>query len=1075
MEYGLLGSFRLLRPDGQERPTTQRQRDLLALLALHAGETVSRDRLIDALWGDDLPADPANALQQRVFHVRRLLQTRDGVQRLETTGTGYRLLEEPGAVDALRFEHLRTVAQRSRVAGDLPGTSRALVEALGLWRGTALQDIGGVWAVAAAERLDELRLVTLEDRIEVELQLGQHRAVVAELEELVRLHPLREQLHGHLMRALTFSGREADALEVYSDLRSVLAEELGLDPSPALQRLHEDILGHRLAPPDHHAPPPIGRDGSAVDQVEAPTGAARWAVAPAPTSSFIGREDELERLGTLLAADRIVTVTGPGGAGKTRLVAELLRSTHLPAGDDAADVVFVELGRISDPAAVPAATATAAGIRSRAGSSPVDLLHAAFGDQPVHLVLDNCEHLLDAACELVVALAAPCPRLRVLATSREPLGVDGEVVWPLDTLSLPAAGSCDLEAIADVPASRLFLDRVHSAAPDVRITEDDVPAIVRIVRELDGLPLAIELAASRARAMSLSEIADRLTDRFALLVGGRRDSPTRHQALTTTLEWSWDLLTTAQQRAWMAASVPQSSFTAEFLAPLLAAIDPDQDVIAAIGDLRDRSLLRVYERGTPTRYDMLTSIRGFGIQRLVERGAEAAVRDAHATAVERAMRAADRMDTRRWDLDLDAQRDLLPDVRAAIRWRLEQGDRHGAQRVAATLGWLAYLTALTSEGRRLLDATLGPIDDVDPEQVAYEAAIWAAGLRIGDADEEGLAWAELAVRLTDGVDDEVARGLALGFLASFRVVCGDIPGGLELMQQQAADATGWLEGMWRLLESKVLVLQGDLDRAQPSVERAIDAFEHAGAASSMLAGDVLVHLAQLRGDAETARQAAQRAIDRCIDHESWELELEVRSLLAMIEAATGDDDRSRQQLDRAATLISRTGLTMAGAMLAHAEGYVRFMGGEFDAARDAWERGLELHDWTGLIHGRPFALWGLGHVALAEGRTADAQTLLRTSFEQATARGDRDAMASALEGVAAVRLAEADGAAAARLLGAAESLRISMGAPAPLLSHRFADRTREQVREHLDTAPFEAAYRAGKELRTEELETLVDG
>jgi predicted ATPase/DNA-binding SARP family transcriptional activator len=1079
VRYGILGPFLLVGADGEPRMATARAREILAMLALHAGEVLTRERLIDALWGEELPANPGNALQQRIVHVRRLLHD---AEALETAPGGYRLAVEPDAVDAGRFERLRTAGAAALQAGDHAGASAALTAALGQWRGEALQDVVAPWAAVAARRLEEARLATLEDRIDADLAVGRHAAVVGELEALTAEHPLRERLRGQLMLALALSGRQAEALEVFARTRALLAEELGLDPSPTLQRIHADVLAHRLpdvpardgptrgaaprAEPTHHD----GSNDAASSGDRQPAGGlGRLVRLPAPTSSFVGRQTEIARLTRLMTEDRIVTVTGPGGAGKTRLAIEAARASAMDDRDvddeRVGDVVFVGLATVEDPAAVPAVVAGAVDATGAAGVPITEVLTAALTGRPVRLLLDNCEHLVDPVAQLVADLTASCPQLRVLATSREPLGVDGEVVWPLDTLPVPPEGTTDLEVARRAAAVELLLERVRAVAPDHRPGDREVAAIVRVVRELDGLPLAIELAAARTRAMSLEEIADRLSDRFALLAGGRRGSPARHRALAATLEWSWDLLELPEQRAWMAAAVPAQDLTVDLLAPLLAAIDPDLDPVEAITDLCDRSLLRVEERGSPTRYQMLSTIQEYGRQRLTDSGAEPAVRSAHAATVEAVVLGADRTTAERWDVDFDVQLAWLPDVRAAMRWRQAQGDRRGMQRLAAGLGWLSYLTALYTEGRRLLDLALGPFDDVDHEDVAPYAVLWAAALRIADLDTDGARWARLAAELAD---DEVSRSLATEFVALYQVLAGDVETVLATIEREAG-VGGWLEGMWRLFEGKLLAVLGRLDAAEATVERAERLLREGGLRSSMLVGDVTVHLAQLRGDAARVREVAERAIRTCQEHHAVELEAELRCMVAMTEAAVGDHAAADAEFARARELTERTGPAMSAAMLAQTDGYLRLRRGDHAGARDELERALELHPWVGMAYGRPFVVWALAHVALAQGDVDGAAERSAEALATALERSDLDGVACTLEVSAAVALARDEVASAARLLGAAEQQRSAMGAPAPLVSAELAESTRVAVRERLGEERFAAEQRAGAALPFEQL------
>ncbi len=1070
MEFGILGPFRLREPAAHELPTAARQRNLLALLVLHAGEVVSREQLIDGLWGAALPDNPHNALQQRVFHVRKLLDPANAL--LVTAPAGYRLAVPPEQVDVARFRG-RHRQGRAALSADDPATAAThLQAALAEWRGSALQDIDAPWAGPQAHHLDQERLRADEDAAEAELRLGALDQAVDRLQRIVAAHPLREQPHGQLLRALALAGRQAEALEVYDALRSRLVEELGLDPSPQLRQLHTDVLGQRLEPVAATPGGPV-----AEPDPRAPAGPAAGTTAPArgtrpappvPSSSFVGRVTEQGRLADLLSSDRVVTVTGPGGAGKTRLVTELLVRTP-----PAEDVVFVELATLEDPGALPAVVAEAAGVHGPAGAGILELVQRTLAARPTVLVLDNCEHLLDAVAALLTGILPSCPRLTVLATSREPLGVDGEVVWPLDTLAVPEGEVASLAAAATAPAVELLLERVRTAAPHLEVDDGDAPAVVRIARDLDGLPLALELAAARARTLSLQEIAAHLDDRFRLLSGGRRSAPQRHRALRAALDWSWELLDEADRLAWIAAAVPATGFSLELFAPVLAALDPERDALDAVTALTDRSLLRIEARGQPTRYRMLASLREFGRGQAADPDLLARAAQAHAAHVEAAVSAADRVDSHRWRIDLQGQRRWLPDLRQALDRRLERGDTRGAQRLAAAIGWLAFLTPLTGEGRRLLDRSLGPLDQLTAGEVEPRAAMWAAGLRVGDSDAEGAGWARLAREAAEAAGDDFCAELALAFETAFRLLDNEVAAALEVMRHRADTTEGLLEGTWRLLAAKVLTALGRLAEAERAALRSVEVLDAAGAPSHLFAGDVLVHLPQLRGDVDAVRAAAQRCITACRAHDAAEPEVELLGMLAMVEAAVGAHDRADELLAHARAITRRSSWPMVEAIVAQAEGYAHWRAGDLTAARSAWEQALDLHHWTGLGFGEPFILWGLGHLDLAVGAPQAALARGRAALAAAAARDDRDLVATALEGLAAVALELTADEGAAQLLGSAEAVRAGMGAGAPVITRDLAARTRTEVDARLGAARAAAARATGAALEQEDLAALV--
>jgi DNA-binding SARP family transcriptional activator len=444
MRFGILGPTQVWHADGREVTVGGRRlRALLALLLLDAGKVVTAERLIDGLYGGNPPGDAANALQSQVSRPRQLLRDQDRPGGpVESHPAGYRLAVQPDEVDARRFERLAAQGRRALAAGEAPRAAALLREALGLWRGPALADLEGLpFAQAQAVRLEELRVGAVEDRVEAELTLGGQPTLVAELEQLVAAYPLRERLRGQLMRALYAAGRQAEALAAFEEARRTLAEELGADPSAELAAVHLAVLRA-----DPALAGPAGREAAA--------GLGRQAAPrrlPAQLTSFVGRAEEVGRVGKLLGEARLVTLTGPGGAGKTRLAIEA-------AGREPDEVCFVDLAPLGRGADVAPATLAALGLRDAGllaprapdgGGPPPDVtwrLVAALADRRMLLLLDNCEHVVEAAARLSHRLLEACPTLRILATSREALGITGEALWPVPPLALPPPGTAPAEA-----------------------------------------------------------------------------------------------------------------------------------------------------------------------------------------------------------------------------------------------------------------------------------------------------------------------------------------------------------------------------------------------------------------------------------------------------------------------------------------------------------------------------------------------------------------------------------------------------------------------------------------------------
>jgi predicted ATPase/DNA-binding SARP family transcriptional activator len=532
----------------------QRVRALLILLALDAGRVVSARSLIERLWPHERPTDAANALQSLVSRLRVALRQAGLPDRvLESTAVGYRLAASPAAVDALEFESQARAGGQALAGGDPAAAAHLLREALARWRGPALADVAGEeFAAAPAARLAELRSAAVLDRIEAELALGAAGpGPIGELRELTAADPLAERPAALLMRALAAVGRQAEALAVYQRTRDLLAEDLGVDPSRQLAQTHLEVLRQQVPAERRSA----GRRSAASQNTVGPSAVRRASGWRQPTS-FVGRDCELAALLKQLATERLVTLTGPGGVGKTRLAAEAAeRLTEADCAGSARLAWFVELAPVTEASEVPHAVLDAVGLRERSigrrggdgGADPVDRLCAALAERDALLILDNCEHVIEAAAIVAARLLADCPGVRVLATSREPLRIGGEILsvvapLPVPPAAEPGTGGRPGSDSHSFPAVRLFADRAAAVLPDFELDAGNAESVAQICRTLDGMPLAIELAAPWLRTLTPAQLAERLDDRFALLTGGSRTSLPRHQTLRATVDWSWQLL-----------------------------------------------------------------------------------------------------------------------------------------------------------------------------------------------------------------------------------------------------------------------------------------------------------------------------------------------------------------------------------------------------------------------------------------------------------------------------------------------------------------------------------------------------
>ena len=663
----MLGPFEVRTDDdGLVDVPGARLRGLLIALAVRPGHVVPKAALVDWIWGEHPPADAANALQRLVSRLRKALP--DGA--VEGHTDGYRLNVEPDAVDAVRFERL-VIAGRAGTE-DGSGRARLLREALELWRGAAMQDVGLQESAAfdaAVARLDGLRLTAAEDRFEAEVGLGSGAEVVPELTDLVAAHPVRERLVAALMRALVATGRQSEALLVYQRTREALADALGVDPSPELAALHVALLRGELGRREE-----TQRTNSTNLRAE--------------LTSFVGRDADVTAVRGLVARHRLTTLIGPGGSGKTRLATETARTLlgSLPDG-----VWLVELAAIGEDGAVAQAALAGLGLRDALlgeapNTSPTDRLVAAIREREALLILDNCEHVIEAAAAFAHRGLGECRKLRILATSREPLGITGEALWPVEPLALPDAypGRAEMESS---PAVQLLRDRAGAVRRDFAADERTLPTMVHVCRALDGMPLAIELAAASLRTMSIDQLAHRLDDRFRLLTSGSRTALPRHRTLRAVIDWSWELLTDAERMVLRRLSAFSGGASLEAAEWVCAGDGVERDqVLELLTSLAEKSLLLTADDTVP-RYRMLGTIREYAGHRLAEAGESEPARRAHLAYVTELTETAEphlrRADQLEWLATLDAEHD---NIGSAMRGAIAAGEADAAMRLAAGSG-----------------------------------------------------------------------------------------------------------------------------------------------------------------------------------------------------------------------------------------------------------------------------------------------------------------------------------------------------------------------------------------------------
>ncbi|MEU6997959.1 BTAD domain-containing putative transcriptional regulator [Nonomuraea sp. NPDC046570] len=1059
MRFGVLGATEVT----GEPVGGLRLRGLLAMLLLEAGRTVGVTRLLDGLYGETPPTGAVNALQSQVSRLRGLLGESAEVR---LTPSGYRLCADPGDVDAHRFAALAGDGQRALTGGDPRAAATTLREALRLWRGPALADVRALpFAEPQAVRLDAARLAATEHRIEADLLLVDPDTLVDELRELVLKHPLRERLRAQLMRALADSGRRVEALQVFHDGRAELSGALGTGPSRELEQVHQAIL--------RGTPPTPGRNGTATRPDRHAEHEPRRQHGPVPAAgpqgprarltSFVGRDEEIERLAGMVRAGRLVTVTGPGGSGKTSLAAEAAR--------DLDDVCFVELAPLGDGADLPLAVLTALGVRAplplprAAPEGSAGLLARALADRGTLLVLDNCEHLVEAVAPFLDRLLGACPRVRVLATSREAIGVPGETLLPLAPLPLPDE-DLPLAEAAGQPAVRLLADRAAAARPDFTVTAANLGAVLRICRALDGLPLAIELAAARLRVMTPEDLAARLDDRFRLLTSGSRVALPRHRTLHAVVAWSWDLLTPVERDLAARLSVFASGATAPSAERVCGAT---LDLLTA---LADKSLVR----SDGGRFRMLETVRAFCAERLAESGEQEAVRRAHAehfadlaAAAEPYLKGTEQLARLG---ELAAEHDEL---RAALRWAIDTGRAGVALRLAGSLWIYWVLRGLRHEAGSLSEEVLGLVGDTPPAGLEAEYAMCALQLATAGGTREDVRPTIIrAQELVDALPAPPDHPLLRMLRPYVAIVDADYRAMLPaLLAAAEGESDPWARSFARLLLGYLRLGAGDVGDAEKDLRETVAGFRAAG--DRWGAGQAMMQLAELagwRGDHATALATTEAALELTAPLGADEDTAILLARQGAERARAGDLAGSRADLERAVRLTRTLPGTEAQAVATYELAEIARLEGDLPRARELYEQALagcrEL--WLGSLETRGRVLTGLGRLEAACGATDLALACLTDAFDRLVKVLDLPGASAAVEALAEVALLGGDAERAAFLLGAAVALKGTEGHEGPDVA-----RTAAGARRVLGAEAYERARGRGALLPRDRVGDVLRG
>jgi predicted ATPase/DNA-binding SARP family transcriptional activator len=854
MRFGILGPLQAIGDDGRELALGGRMpRTVLAILLLRANEVVSSDRLVEELWAGAPPASAAKGLHVHVSRLRRALAASHpdpGGERLVTAAGGYLLRIAPDELDVQRCQRLIGEGRSLLAAGELDGALAALNATLELWRGEALCDFEyDEFAQAEIARLGELRATVLEERVAIEMLLGRQAQVLGELERLVREYPFRERLRGQLMLALYRTGRQAEALAAYRTARSVLVDELGIEPSVELRHLHEAILAQDETLFEHDSAQPAAPASARTTSDGRPLGLVHLPVQATP---LIGRERELAELVELAGSHRLITLTGPGGTGKTRLALALAAEL----ADRSADGVWwVSLAMVTEARLVPAAIAAALG--------DVEDLPMYLRGRSLLLVLDNFEQVIDAA-RAIGEMLSRAPGFSAIVTSRERLGVAAEQEYPVAPLSPHGA-------------VELFTARARQVKPDF----EPGPELDAICARLDRLPLALELAATRVKLLSEHQLLTRLEQRLPLLAGGRRDLPDRQSTMRATIAWSYDLLSEPEQRLFTRLAVFIGSFELEAAERIC---DADLDTLQS---LIDKSLLRPAENG---RFFLLETTRAYALERFDASDERDDIRTGHARWYFALGLAAGGRDPERAEA-LTRLRQDASNVDLALSWALEHdiaaalpladalfAQRLGAGRIEELARWY---------GRALEDpAALSPADRAD--------ALRGLGIALAHAETPGPARTALteALALYRDAGDERNEARVLSHLGTVEFVVGSPEAVLPWAEQALAicerfdDHQGIARSLHNIAEARRDL--GEFERSAELYTRAIEIRRANGLGSGSASVHSLGDLSLDKGDMPVADRYYREALALALEDEDVRLQAYCFAGLACVAARNGD-------------------------------------------------------------------------------------------------------------------------------------------------------------------------------------------
>jgi predicted ATPase/DNA-binding SARP family transcriptional activator len=1016
LEIWLLGGFRVTSDSRSVAADEWRRKKvsgLVKLLAL-AGGRLHRDQFVDALWPDLAPEAAANNLYQTLHTARRLLGSIDASARsyLQIRSDIVQLVLDGDVwIDVIAFGKATKAARASNDVVDY----RA---ALDLYAGDLLpEDVSEVWTKEPRATLRREYVALLLGLAQQEEARHQADAAIQSLQRAVEADPAHEEANARLMRWYASRGERQRAIRQYQSLVEHLREELGAPPDPRTERLHQGILAGHF--------PRI--DSVQCRRTDAPL--RKPHNLPNQLTRFIGRAHALAEVQRLLNQERLLTLIGPGGCGKTRLAIEAGQMFLDTAPDG---VWFVDLAPLADPTQVPLVAAAVLGIQDVSNRTGVDSLVAYLQSRRLLLIVDNCEHLIEACAALINALLRSCPELRVLATSREPLGIAGEITWIVPSLSLAnPKDRLTLDAVLRSEAAQLFVERAKAAKADFRVGEQNAAAIAQVCYRLDGIPLAIELAAARVAAFGVEQIARRIEDSFRLLTSGSRTGLARQQTLRATLDWSYELLPDAERTILRRLSVFAGGFTIEAAEFVCGSDDPELDALELLFRLINRSLVVAEDRDGFVRYRLLEMVRQYAEERLREYQEVEPIQRRHlsffvalAETAEPHLTSAHRTP---WLTRLSVEHDNL---RAALTFSLTNGaDAESGLRLAGALVWYWNLRRLFVEGRDWAERALKESGSQATPRARARALCTLGRLGLSQGDNNTASQAlEECLSIARELADEVTAGAALAVLGVIAVDQGD-PGRARPMLEESIAIYRRTKDSWSLglslycLGDALAVDSPVLARATYSECLALfreqtDPFGMAYALTS------LGRMALDEGNLADARASFEEALDiRRALGDRWLTAISLNSL-AMVERQQGNWRRVAELADEALSLSRELG----------------------SQSKIAW------------------SLFNLGVAASALGDNERALEYFGESLRLEAAAERRPGIARVLAGLAEVARHQGQHERAARLMGAVDGLLATKDQRLEPIDQAVYERSVAAIRDSLGAVRFEQAWKLGGNL-----------